>query len=483
PTTVGALVSYQFGASGDIPVPGNYDGDRKTDMALFRPSNSTWYVLPSTTGQWIAEPFGTGGDLPVSNRVVAVTISGQVTAGGGGLPGVTITLSGSASGSATTDGNGNYSFVVPMGGTYTVTPTDTSGDTFQSSRSQPLAMLSANQTLNFLNDGNGGGYNPPPYSNFLNSVPPPGPGPANCADISGSWTDSSSNAWALLQNGATVGGALTQPSTGVVWQISGNGAGSEYTLTASNPNPAAVGGVYEGGESINWTSTTCNSAGGPTTLIAPPGDYFLSTGTNTEPGPTITLVRSAAPTYTLTSPSSSPVPGSTNGAQFLAFSTGDSNAQLKTTASVSNISVDEVYTSVFQGDPAGTCHAILSMPDGTGTGAATSSISASPAGCSGIFQVWGAGGGTTTNTMEVVVPPQIMIQTEVGEAGAQTQPGDDSMIALLLTARNRFGDKGFPKSFWRRCLDVARRAYCSWTILRICKHDTQRCPARIELRR
>jgi hypothetical protein len=128
----------------------------------------------------------------------------------------------------------------------------------------------------------------------------------------------------------------------------------------------------------------------------------------------------------------------------LAFSTGDSNAQLKTTASVSNISVDEVYTSVFQGDPAGTCHAILSMPDGTGTGSATSSISASPAGCSGIFQVWGAGGGTTTNTMEVVVPPQIMIQTEVGEAGAQTQPGDDSMIALLLTARNRFGDKRFP---------------------------------------
>ncbi len=375
------------------------------------------------------------------------SLSGQISTGGTPVPGVTITLSGATAGATTSDANGDYSFGVAAGGSYTVTPSDESGDTFIASASQPFTNLSANQTVNFTNNGNGG-YNPPPYPNFLNSVPTPGPGPANCADISGTWTDSNLNTWALLQSGVTVGGSLIQPNTEVVWQISGNGAGSQYTLTAGNPNPSRIGNVYEDGESLNWTSTSCNSASGPTTWIAPPGFTFASTGTSTEPGPTITLVRAAAPTYTLTSPSSSPVPGATNGAQFLAFSTGDSNVQLKTTASLLNISVDEVYTSVFQGDPSGTCpngsHVTLSMPDGTGTGSATSSISASPAGCSGIFQIWGAGGGTTTNLLEVVVPPQIMIQTEVGEAGAQTQPGDDSMVALLLTAKNRFGDKRFP---------------------------------------
>jgi hypothetical protein len=47
------------------------------------------------------------------------------------------------------------------------------------------------------------------------------------------------------------------------------------------------------------------------------------------------------------------------------------------------------------------------------------------------------------NVINVVVPPQIMIQTAVGEAGAQTASGDATIPALFLAARNRFGDSSF----------------------------------------
>jgi YD repeat-containing protein len=55
----------QWGLTSDIPVPANYDTDSITDMAVFRPSSGTWYVLTSSSpGNYFSANWGNWGDQP-----------------------------------------------------------------------------------------------------------------------------------------------------------------------------------------------------------------------------------------------------------------------------------------------------------------------------------------------------------------------------------------------------------------------------------
>ena len=53
--------SIQFGAPGDKPVAADYDGDGRADLAVFRPSSGIWYVSGSTIG-FFAVQFGIAAD-------------------------------------------------------------------------------------------------------------------------------------------------------------------------------------------------------------------------------------------------------------------------------------------------------------------------------------------------------------------------------------------------------------------------------------
>jgi hypothetical protein len=61
----GNTFSKQWGQSGDRPVSGDFDGDDKSDFAVFRPSEGNWYIWRSSDNSAVITQWGVASDIVV----------------------------------------------------------------------------------------------------------------------------------------------------------------------------------------------------------------------------------------------------------------------------------------------------------------------------------------------------------------------------------------------------------------------------------
>ncbi|MDQ1591371.1 MAG: hypothetical protein QOG71_1998, partial [Pyrinomonadaceae bacterium] len=118
------------------------------------PAGGNYTVMPSLANYSFAPPSRSVNNLSANQTAFdftgtpgALSIGGQVTENGVGLSGVTVTIGGTQNATTTTNASGNYSFSVPAGGSYTVTPS-LANYTFNPP-SLSFNNVSANQTANF----------------------------------------------------------------------------------------------------------------------------------------------------------------------------------------------------------------------------------------------------------------------------------------------------------------------------------------------
>lgn len=60
------VIAHTFGNSNDRLTPGDFTGDGKADVALFRPATGEWFILRSENSTFYSFPFGINGDIPVA---------------------------------------------------------------------------------------------------------------------------------------------------------------------------------------------------------------------------------------------------------------------------------------------------------------------------------------------------------------------------------------------------------------------------------
>lgn len=56
--------SQQWGTAGDIPVPGDYGGNGRTDFAVWRPSTGEWFIKDNVSGTERVQQWGDSRDIP-----------------------------------------------------------------------------------------------------------------------------------------------------------------------------------------------------------------------------------------------------------------------------------------------------------------------------------------------------------------------------------------------------------------------------------
>lgn len=65
-SSTGVFRAEHFGTNGDVLAPGDFDGDDKTDISVWRPSSGYWYILNSSDSSVRSQLFGQTGDVPAT---------------------------------------------------------------------------------------------------------------------------------------------------------------------------------------------------------------------------------------------------------------------------------------------------------------------------------------------------------------------------------------------------------------------------------